>query len=113
MSEQERKVCLAWWLSQPLEAVPQFNKALFVWQAAQKEQDAQIVRLENIVKSEANIIEKQAAELATLRGFAQAVTGAESEKRLYVGNVAVWVGVHFGLYDENGNPTPLLTGVKE
>ena len=53
------------------------------------------------------IIDKQAAEIAALRGFANKVVNSRF-RDLYLGK-----SKKYGLIDENGNPTKLLTGESE
>lgn len=59
------------------------------------------------------MIEQQAAEIKALRGFSQAITGIDFSKSINVAGFVDWAGVYFGLIDENGNRTALLTVVKE
>lgn len=54
-------------------------------------------------------VERQAAELAALRGFAESMHVYVCEKRLAYGGIEFELK-NYKLIDETGNPTPLLTG---
>jgi hypothetical protein len=82
---------------------------------AECDRDADIVLSEaaNRIETMQAKLDAQAAELAALRGFAESVRIKDSESNWPLSDLFPnHLLKHFGLIDTDGNPTPLLTGVK-